>query len=247
MLQKYKYVDGLGVHQLQKDIEIFIENIKQAKPSDDFDPDTYLPRTLATKANKLTTRTVKGIKVVDKAKLYLLAKAFFDKYKGLGRSKRMVYDAFNKMNDIPGQFNGTAKRVCLSNLPATIQEETKKLFIYLYEDTLDSYGVKKHYKSFSDSQLNIWCPFCGMETLEDYSHIKEDYDHLLAKSIYPFASVNMKNLAPMGKKCNRTHKRDQDLIWDGTKRIKAVDPYKAHVAISVDFTGTVLPKASVTE
>jgi hypothetical protein len=80
-----------------------------------------------------------------------------------------------------------------------------------------------------------------MDQLIHYTHQKEDYDHLLAKSIYPFASVNMRNLARMGQKCNRTHKKAKDLIWDATKQIKAVNPYINSMNISLDFSGIILP------
>lgn len=243
MLQVYKFVDSHSVHELQKDVEFFFKKIKGASATDSFDPDTYCLPNFATKVKRKVTKRVNGKSVQSNNDLHKKLEAFFNKYRGLGIGQTLVDGAFDGMNNIASLLNNKHARTSINNLPANIQQEAKKLFIHLYENTLAAYGIKEHYKSFCKKQHNIWCPFCGMETLEDFTFIKEDYDHLLAKSIYPFAAVNMKNLAPMGKKCNRTHKKNQDLIWDGVKQIKAVNPYAAKLDIEVDFSGTILPSS----
>ncbi|RZK10825.1 MAG: hypothetical protein EOO43_19885, partial [Flavobacterium sp.] len=243
MLQKYKFIDNLGVHDLQADIEDFFRNIKTVNATDPFNPDTYFPVRLATRVKRKVTKKVKGVNTLVNNDLYKKFETFFNKYKNLGAAKATVDTVFVNMNKINRLLNNEQPRCCLSDLPISIQTEAKSLFIHLYENTLSSYGIKKHYESFCNQQQNRWCPFCGMETLEDYTFIKEDYDHLLAKSIYPLAAVNMRNLAPMGKKCNRTHKKDQDLIWDGTNQVKSMNPYIYKLDIEVDFTGTTLPNS----
>jgi hypothetical protein len=241
MLQVYKFVDNLSVHELQVDIEVFFKKIKGVTAIDSFDPDTYCPARLSTKVKRKASKKIKGVATPVNNNLYKKLEAFFNKYKILGAAQTTVDLGFANMNKVSGLLSNKQTRYSLANLPPSIQKQAKALFIYLYENTLSSYGIKAHYESFCNEQHNIWCPFCGMETLEDYTFIKEDYDHLLAKSIYPFAAINMRNLAPMGKKCNRTHKKDKDLIWDGINQIKAINPYGQKLDITVDFTGTILP------
>lgn len=243
MLQKYKFVDKLSVNDLQADIEVFFKRIKGVTAADSFDPDTYCPARLASKVKRKVNKKIKGINTLVNNKLYNKLAAFFNKYKVLGPAKSTVDDCFENMNRINALLSNAQVRYCLSDLPNGIQKETKSLFVHLYENTLGSYGIKTHYKSFCKKQQNRWCPFCGMETLEDYTFIKEDYDHLLAKSIYPFASVNMRNLAPMGKKCNRTHKKDQDMIWNGITQNRSINPYSQKIDVEIDFTGSILPNS----
>lgn len=238
MLQKYEFIKTAAVNSLNTEIAVFFDKLKNAKAGDKFDPDILFPASLATKV-KLKVKNKKGIMV--NGPLYKKAAAFFNSYQKLGARKVDVDTAFSEMNKIEGLFNSKVARNCIDNLPLQIQGKAKSLFVHLYEHTLTSYGIKKHYEAFSKQLNNNWCPFCGMEQLVDYTHQKEDYDHLLAKSIYPFASVNMKNLIPMGQKCNRTHKKKKDLIWDNVKQIKAVNPYKATIDIRVNFDGTKLP------
>lgn len=237
MLQKYTFINDRNVGQLQKDIEVFFRHIKHVKPTDSFDPAILFPTNLA---RKVKGRKIKGVVVYNN--LYKKAEAFFNKYKRLGNQQSVVLNAFREMNKIAGLLKGDVQRICLADLPASIQKESKELFKVLYEEALTSYGIKAHYASFCNKQKNNWCPFCGMEKLEHYSHQKEDYDHLLAKSIYPFAAINMRNLAPTCKKCNRTHKKTKDIIYDDINQIKAVNPYSAKLDIKVKFDGTILPK-----
>jgi hypothetical protein len=241
MLQKYTFVDKLNVHELQVDIEEFFKKIKGVTTADSFDPDQYCSARFATIVKRKVIKKRKGVNTPVNNDLHKKLNAFFNKYKTLGPAKAIVDDCFEGMNKINALLNNTQIRYCLSDLPKSIQNETKSLFLHLYKNTLSTYGIKKHYESFCNEQQNRWCPFCGMEMLEDFSFIKEDYDHLLAKSIYPLAAVNMKNLAPMGKKCNRTHKKDQDLIWDGKTQTRAINPYSSKLDIEIDFTGTILP------
>src|SRR5436190_19850799 len=195
MLQIYKFIDKLYVHDLQVDVEEFFKKIKGVKAADSFNPDSHCPARLAKRGKKKVTKKIKGVNTTVNNDLYIKLESFFNQYKLLGAAMSVVDDAFENMNKINSLINNKQARYCLDDLPNTIQKEAKLLFIYLYENTLSSYGVKKHYEIFCNKQQNIWCPFCGMETLEDFTFLKEDYDHLLAKSIYPFAAVNMRNLA----------------------------------------------------
>jgi hypothetical protein len=70
------------------------------------------------------------------------------------------------------------------------------------------------------------CPFCGCENFDAPTGPREDLDHYLAESKYPFAATNLRNLVPMGHKCNSKYKLAQDILYndDGTRR-KSYYPY----------------------
>ena len=87
--------------------------------------------------------------------------------------------------------------------------------------------IPDHYKRFVEENTKGVCPFCGINTIEgQFSEHREAYDHFLPKSIYPFVSLNFKNLAPMCHKCNSTYKQTKVLIKDHTgNRSLAFYPY----------------------
>ena len=70
------------------------------------------------------------------------------------------------------------------------------------------------------------CPFCALEYFDAPGAPREDLDHYLAVSRYPFAAANLRNLTPMGMKCNERHKGDGDILRDeaGNRR-QSFDPY----------------------
>jgi energy-coupling factor transporter ATP-binding protein EcfA2 len=92
----------------------------------------------------------------------------------------------------------------------------------------------------------LLCPFCGDENfaaLGSQGSRREALDHYLLKNSYPFAAANLRNLVPMGYKCNSQYKNTKDLLYkdDGTRR-RSFDPYNhGTVVISLDnsqpFTG----------
>jgi len=148
---------------------------------------------------------------------------------------------FNQTNDVRTQFANPATAIRLPNYPNGIKRASKALFLNLYEKVLNKYGIKDHYKKVYKEKKDSWCPFCGMETFISYKRFKQDYDHLLYKAVYPVASVNMHNLAPMGIKCNRIHKKIDDLLMDdkGTVR-SAVNPYFDIIAPRFDLKGSTM-------
>jgi hypothetical protein len=88
--------------------------------------------------------------------------------------------------------------------------------------------INEHYKKFMDINNTGICPFCGLADIEAAdSSIREAYDHYIPKSIYPFNSINFKNLAPMCHKCNSSYKTTKDPLYekDSSKRRKAFYSY----------------------
>ncbi|RLD89272.1 MAG: hypothetical protein DRJ09_06835 [Bacteroidetes bacterium] len=87
--------------------------------------------------------------------------------------------------------------------------------------------IPKHYKEFMKSNTEGICPFCGIHTIKENNHkYREVYDHYIPKAIYPFVSLNFKNLAPMCQECNSTYKGTKVPIEDDNKKRKlAFYPY----------------------
>jgi hypothetical protein len=77
-----------------------------------------------------------------------------------------------------------------------------------------------------DSLVAKDCPFCGVGDMMNIAEASQDQDHYLAKSVYAFSAANIRNLVPMCIKCNRLHKKADDVIKNETNmRVTAFDPY----------------------
>lgn len=89
-------------------------------------------------------------------------------------------------------------------------------------------NIKDHYKSFVTTNKEGKCPFCGIVDIEGPHHNnREAYDHYLPKALYPFNSINFRNLAPACHKCNSTHKHSKDPAHNPAGRRKAFYPFAA--------------------
>ena len=72
-------------------------------------------------------------------------------------------------------------------------------------------NIADHYKKFRKINNSGKCPFCGIDNLLGIDHSKrEAYDHYLPKSIYPFNSINFRNLVPACHTCNSSYKTSKD-------------------------------------
>lgn len=82
--------------------------------------------------------------------------------------------------------------------------------IFDYEDLSKCFG----YDIVKSSKLEV-CPYCNAEDIRliegDKKH-RPDIDHFLPKSKYPFFATSLYNFIPAGAACNRSFKRDVDLI-----------------------------------
>jgi len=105
--------------------------------------------------------------------------------------------------------------------------DIKKLFSDLYKQVLYGnhcsilYGsMQEHFKLFKSDENEIFkCPICGLIPQNSKEEKKEDYDHLLPYTIYPFSSVNFKNLAPICVDCNSDYKEDKNVLDNAGKKI----------------------------
>lgn len=90
--------------------------------------------------------------------------------------------------------------------------------------------IDDHYQTFVAINKTGKCPFCGIGDIKGEHHSKrEAYDHYLPKSLYPFNSINFRNLAPACHECNSTYKLSKDPARNQVGRRKAFDPYAAVV------------------
>jgi hypothetical protein len=90
------------------------------------------------------------------------------------------------------------------------------------------------------------CPFCGISKVLGRYHTKrEAYDHYLPKGLYPFNSINFRNLVPACHHCNSSYKLSQDPAFipkdpvRKTSRRKIFYPYSAashKIEITIDLS-----------
>lgn len=100
--------------------------------------------------------------------------------------------------------------------------------------------IDDHYKNaFVRGNSAGKCPFCGISDMKGTDHqFREAYDHFLPKAIYPFNSINLRNLAPACHECNSTYKNIKDPVHKDATRRKAFYPYALtmpSIEIKLDF------------
>lgn len=150
----------------------------------------------------------------------------FNAYIGLAspQEKQIVKDAYSINNDILSLSNATNTPIKYSQLPAGISTQIKSLYDELWGDNkilgyatvVNSCGtVKQHFNRFREVNEFLVCPFCGLDSLLcEHDDGRDDYDHYLLKSQYPFISINFNNLFPMCHRCNSKNKNQKDLVYE---------------------------------
>lgn len=101
----------------------------------------------------------------------------------------------------------------------TLSEQLGTFFKGLYSQSLLDLAalrakigeIDDHYQTFMQTNKAGACPFCGIsDLLGEYHSKREAYDHYLPKAIYPFNSINFKNLVPACHHCNSSYKTSKD-------------------------------------
>jgi len=120
------------------------------------------------------------------------------------------------------------------------------LFIDLYVQVLDGKAfqenagttLRDHFNQFCDTNADITlCPICGINELKkSQDESRDQYDHYLPKSLYPYSSINFYNLVPCCKECNSFEaKGEKDTIAVSTGKL--FFPYdENHKGISLVVT-----------
>lgn len=152
------------------------------------------------------------------------------------------------------QGNNDLERVCANNPAAhlaryadiavnhkDLADQLGTFFKGLYSQSLLSLAalrtkigdINDHYKTFVSTNKAGKCPFCGVNDLLGPNHIpREAYDHYLPKALYPFNSINFRNLVPACHHCNSSYKTSQDPAYTPKDPVRAVQrravfyPYK---------------------
>ncbi|WP_158043701.1 hypothetical protein [Skermanella pratensis] len=167
------------------------------------------------------------VELADREALKTAYNAFCTAVQELGpRQRGKILLALEAQNKIPDVFDGATACPRLDTLPARIRKPTKALFDAAFA-MLKSLKVRdRQYEVIFAELPGRCCPFCGIEIFEAPGLAREDLDHYLPRTLYPFAGANLRNLAPMGGKCNRAYKNVADVICDGDgHRRRCFDPY----------------------
>ncbi len=153
--------------------------------------------------------------------------------------RAQVLTTMVEQNAIANLLSCTSNCGCLDDLPNAIKEPTTDLFVFGFKLLTDLDVRDAHYAAIYADLDSTVCPFCALEFFDPPGAPREDLDHYLAASRYPFAVANLRNLTPMGKKCNEQYKGDVDILRDaaGNRRV-SFDPYN-HGQIGLSLLNSV--------
>lgn len=213
--------DNNWVHEcIYAAISLIINNLNGAKAIPDW-PDV-LPRE---HRDKLTTRRkLKGLL----ADFENIAVQLTEQQ----RNKALLL--IDSQNNIAGLLAGEIAPLAVEEELESIINCLKLVFIEGFRLLKETGSRDAHYKAIYDSLTVKTCPFCGYETFEAPGQKREDEDHYLLKDKYVTSAANLFNLVPMGGKCNKSYKLQQDLLFKDNIRRKALNPYgtlKAEISL----------------
>lgn len=168
--------------------------------------------------------------------------------------KRDLFDFYSTNNDVETLCRDKSiTPICYEEIKVKYPELNKALksfYSKLYGSespfNLEVFGklndelIPSHYRDFMKVNDDGICPFCGIYPIDgNIVSTREAYDHYLPKAIYPFSSINFRNLAPMCNKCNSGNKSTIDPIEHIKGRKLAFYPYAdSHPEIKVSFEFT---------
>ena len=123
-------------------------------------------------------------------------------------------------------FDGATNCPAKAALPAGVAGSIDDLMRFSF-GLLSDLGIRdEQYDAIHAGMTSRVCPFCGCEYFEAPGAPRHHLDHYLAISRYPFAGTNLRNLVPMGDRCNSAYKRNQDILLDQQgQRRRCFDPY----------------------
>ncbi len=163
------------------------------------------------------------------------------------------------------QGNNNIQKVC-ANDPATyivrydeiplkhddLKKQLKSFFMGLYDEVgiaalKEKIGdIADHYKEFIRKNAIGKCPFCGINDMLGVYHThREAYDHYLPKNLYPFNSINFRNLVPACHHCNSSYKASKNPAFtpkDPTRAVhrrKVFYPYANpghHIEVTINLS-----------
>ncbi len=134
-----------------------------------------------------------------------------------------------------------ARYTDVAKLNEKLSEQFAAFFKGLYSQSLldlaalrEKIGdIDDHYQNFVITNKEGKCPFCGIADLQGpYHSTREAYDHYFPKALYPFNSINFRNLVPACHHCNSSYKTSKDPAYTpkdpagGQKRRAVFYPYE---------------------
>lgn len=151
-------------------------------------------------------------------------------------------------NDIEAICQGIQTPTKLTRHSIGIKLKIRQFFVDLYDQVLNGNAFEdifntnllEHFRAFRSLNNNLTiCPICGISPLKSkFDEIKDQYDHYLPKSLYPFSSVNFENLVPGCTDCNSPQvKSSKDIVRYSTG-LNFFPFDQIHTGIEVVFTIT---------
>lgn len=170
---------------------------------------------------------------------------------------KLLKTAVHNNNKIRELCNGTIQPVKYEQIEVINKDLKKALKLFcdcLYDNCIklepfyNTYeDINKYYKSIV--KKSSVCKCCGIhKVLTQFHTHRSALDHYLPKSIYPFSSLNFKNLIPICEYCNGKYKLGEDTIYithnkgkknQSKSRTVAFYPYSKTIhAINIEITFT---------
>jgi hypothetical protein len=188
--------------------------------------------------NKLKSRLMRSGGLGDKLNSYQKALA-----KLTSVEQALFLKAFNEQNKIDLLLScqcdcDSINDLLQKNIRDTVEKPLTHLFEYAFGLLTDLEIRDQHYHTIYKSIPSRVCPFCGYEKFSAPKSKREALDHYLLKDSYPFAGINLRNLVPMGHKCNSQYKLTENILYkninNGLRR-KAFDPYNHNLTIKLSL------------
>lgn len=197
-------------------------------------------------ADVINEDTKKLLEEVKDCKIETQLKTLYDLFKKLDEEQvKALQIAFVNNNQIdkicnkelePFRFKDLKKKFKGNQVWKDILEELKKFCTDMYTEHIKLKPFEARYgtmKAYYDSLVknDSMCHCCGIDTILTEDNTPRDaFDHYLAKSIYPFISLNFHNLIPTCPHCNSSYKKEKDTLYEEKgkteKRVKAFQPFR---------------------
>ena len=240
MLFSYDYIHSHPARKLNQHVIYFFRKLKGVDNTSVFNPYTnYFHADFVTHLNR-------AYELRDRFEL------FFNAFKVLTLTERtsvvLTFISAQNIKGIIESIGVNGNQFNVNGLPLSLRKPVKDLFSFMYPSTLNrGNALTNHYQEvyndvYTNRKLKV-CPFCGIEQLFPPHIRRQDYDHILKQENYPFTTVNMKNLVPMGRDCNEIFKNRQDAIYNpktGTRRVFGY-PFERSYNIQLNLTTSLLP------
>ncbi|WP_169091427.1 HNH endonuclease [Paenibacillus sp. PL91] len=215
MIRAYKYIDTVHskLHEYVISFFLKIETETNGFKDELFEPE-FLP--IVNRHQKILKNRFKTI---------------YDHVSSLEATDRQLFcQRVIESNQIEKICRGEYRPQAFIGKSTGIDVTLKELFLDLYNQVLDgapfqenaNTKLRDHFNQFCDINVDITlCPICGIgELKKSQDETRDQYDHYLPKSLYPFSSINFYNLVLCCKECNSFEaKGDKDTIAVSTGKL----------------------------